>query len=214
MPRIPLRPERAGEALSALTSPPDWVTVFGGTGSLELEIGCGAGGFALEHCRRDPSLRYVAFEWRKKYAREVAFRAAKHGLAGLKVIEGDARVVVPRIFAPESLDVIHLQFPDPWWKRAHFRRAILIPDFTKLLLNLLKPGGRFDFRTDVEERARQGLSVLEQAGFHNPLGPGVFHPFDANEAPSTRERRYLVSGQPVFRARLVKPSSDASAVGF
>lgn len=212
MPRIPLRPEKAGEALSALTSPPDWAAVFGGTGSLELEIGCGAGGFALEHCRRDPSIRYVAFEWRKKYAREVAFRAEKHGLKNLKVIEGDARMVVPKIFAPESLDVIHLQFPDPWWKRAHFRRAILIPDFTKLLLGLLKPGGRFDFRTDVEERALQGLSVLEKTGFHNPLGAGVFHPYDPEEAPSTRERRYLVSGQPVYRARLVKLPSGASAV--
>ena len=212
MPRIPLRPEKAGEALSALTSPPDWATVFGGTGSLELEIGCGAGGFALEHCRRDPSIRYVAFEWRKKYAREVAFRAEKHGLKNLKVIEGDARMVVPKIFAPESLDVIHLQVPDPWWKRAHFRRAILIPDFTKLLLGLLKPGGRFDFRTDVEERALQGLSVLEKTGFHNPLGAGVFHPYDPEEAPSTRERRYLVSGQPVYRARLVKLPSGASAV--
>jgi tRNA (guanine-N7-)-methyltransferase len=32
----------------------------------------------------------------------------------------------------------------------------------------------------------------------------VFHPYDPEEAPSTRERRYLVSGQTVYRARLVK----------
>lgn len=204
MSRIPLRPEKAGEALAALTAPPDWAAVFGGDGPLELEIGCGAGGFALEYCRRNPKVRYIAFEWRKKYAREVAHRAEKHGLVNLKVIEGDARQVVPKIFAPASLDVMHLQFPDPWWKRAHFKRAILLPDFTKLLFGLLKPGGRFDFRTDVEERATQGLSVLEAAGFHNPLGPGVFHPADPDEPPSTRERRYLVTGQPVFRARLVK----------
>ncbi|MBE2253673.1 MAG: tRNA (guanine-N7)-methyltransferase [Myxococcus sp.] len=213
MSRIPLRPEKAGEDLAALTSPPDWDQLFGRAGSLELEIGCGAGGFALEHCRRDPSIRYLAFEWRKKYAREVSFRAQKHGLTGLKVIEGDARIVVPKIFAPGSLDVIHLQFPDPWWKRAHFKRAILTPDFTRVLLGLLKPGGRFDFRTDVEERARQGLAVLEKAGFHNPLGPGVFHPYDPEEAPSTRERRYLVTNQPVYRARLVRLSSAQGAVG-
>jgi tRNA (guanine-N7-)-methyltransferase len=205
MSRIPLRPDKAGEVLAALETPPDWKAVFGRAGPLELEIGCGAGGFALEHCRRHPEVNYVAFEWRKKYAREVAHRAEKHGLTHLKVIEADARTVVPRLFAPASLDVIHLQFPDPWWKRAHFKRAILLPDFTKLLLGLLKPGGRFDFRTDVEERARQGLAVLEQAGLVNPLGPMTFHPYDPDEAPSTRERRYLVTGQPVYRARLVKP---------
>jgi tRNA (guanine-N7-)-methyltransferase len=67
------------------------------------------------------------------------------------------------------------------------------------------PGGRFDFRTDVEERALQGLGVLEAAGFSNPLGPGVFHPADPEEVPSTRERRYLATGQSVFRARLLRP---------
>ncbi len=206
MSRIPLRPTPAGADLIGLEKPPDWVKVFGGSsGPLELEIGCGAGGYALEHARRHPHLRSIAFEWRKKYAREVAWRAEKHGLANLKVIEGDARIEVPKLFTPGSLAVIHLQFPDPWWKRAHQKRAILLPDFTKLLLSLLVPGGYFDFRTDVQDVGERGIKVLEAAGFHNPLGPLVFHPYDPEEAPSTRERRYLVSGAPVYRARLVKP---------
>lgn len=205
MSRIPLRPQPAGAELIDLEKPPDWTTVFGGaTGPLELEIGCGAGGFALEHCRRNPDVRLVAFEWRKKYAREVQHRADKHGLKNLKVVEGDARIEVPKIFTPGSLSVIHLQFPDPWWKRAHQKRAILHGDFPKFLLSLLVPGGRFDFRTDVQDVGERGIKALEAAGFHNPLGPLVFHPYDPEDAPSTRERRYLVSGAPVYRARLVK----------
>ena len=205
MGRIPLRPSPAGHELLGLDTPPDWDKVFGMTGPLELEIGCGAGGFALEHARRHPKTRCVAFEWRKKYAREVAFRGAQAGLTNLKVIEGDARLEVPKLFQPGSLSVIHLQFPDPWWKRAHQKRAILQGEFTRFLLTLLVPGGRFDFRTDVQDVGERGLKALEAAGFHNPLGPGVFHPYDPEEAPSTRERRYLASGAPVYRARLVKP---------
>lgn len=205
MSRIPLRPEPTGAEFIDVKAPPDWVSIFkGSTGPLELEIGCGAGGFALEHCRRHPTHRFIAFEWRKKYAREVAHRGEKHGLANLKVVEGDARLEVPRLFTPGSLSTIHLQFPDPWWKRAHKKRAILQPDFTKLLLSLLKVGGTFDFRTDVQDVGERGIKELEAAGFHNPLGPLVFHPYDPEEAPSTRERRYLISGQPVYRARLVK----------
>lgn len=189
-----------------MKQPPDWVQVFGGsTGPLELEIGCGAGGFAVEYARRNPHVRYVAFEWRKKYAREVAHRAQKHGVQNLRVIEGDAKLEVPRLFAPGTLACIHLQFPDPWWKRAHRKRAILTPEFTKLLFGLLEPGGRFDLRTDVEDRAHEMLGALERAGFVNPLGAGTFHPALPDEVPSTRERRYLVTGEPVFRARLVRP---------
>ena len=206
MARIPLRPSPAGHELIGLETPPDWEKVFGGsTGPFELEIGCGAGGFALEHARRNPTIRSGAFEWRKKYAREVAYRAEKANLTNLKVIEGDAIREVPKLFAPGSLAVIHPQFPDPWWKLAHQKRSILQPDFARFLLTLLAPGGRFDFRTDVQDVGERGIKALEEAGFHNPLGPGVFHPYDPEEAPSTRERRYLASGAPVYRARLVKP---------
>lgn len=204
MSRIPFRPTPAGEDVLSLKTPPNWAQLFGRPGPLEVEIGCGAGGFALEYCRRNPHVNFVAFEWRKKYAREVAHRAEKHGLTGLKVVEGDARDMMPGIFAPGTVDQMHLQFPDPWWKRAHQKRAILQPEFTRFLLTLLVPGGRFDFRTDVEDVGVRGIKVLEEAGFHNPLGPLVFHPYDPEEAPSTRERRYIASGAPVYRARLVK----------
>ncbi len=205
MTRIPLHPFIAGESFLGAKQKPDWTQVFQVDGPLELEIGCGAGGFALGYCAKFPKVRYVAFEWRKKYAREVVHRAQKHALSNLIVIEGDARVEMPRLFEPASLDTIHLQFPDPWWKRAHQKRAILLPDLTRYLFSLLKPGGLFDFRTDVEDRATAGLEVLESVGLVNPLGPGQFHAYDPDEVPSTRERRYLITGQSVFRARLRKP---------
>jgi tRNA (guanine-N7-)-methyltransferase len=205
MARIPLRPEPAGAELVGLKAPPDWEAVFGFNGPLELEIGCGAGGFALNYAKRFPKVRCVAFEWRKKFAREVAYRAVKNGTPNLKVIEADARTEIPNLFAPGSLWAIHVQFPDPWWKRAHQKRAVVQPEFTRLLFTLLKPDGRFDMRTDVEDRGRQMLAILEDAGFVNPLGRGVFHPYDPEEVPSTRERRYLASGEPVYRARLIRP---------
>jgi tRNA (guanine-N7-)-methyltransferase len=205
MARPRLLPDPVGLKFVKLEAPPDWDAEFGFPGPLELEMGSGAGGHALEYCRRNPGVRYVAFEWRKKYARDTLNRGDKMGLKNLRVIEADARAVVPRIFAPGSLSAIHLQFPDPWWKRAHFKRAIIQPDFARLLLDRLVPGGRFDLRTDVEDRARGMLEILEEAGFHNPLGRGAFHPYDPEEVPSTRERRYLQSGEPVYRGRLVKP---------
>lgn len=205
MSRIPFRAQPAGRQFVDLKVPPDWAQVFKSTGPLELEIGCGAGGFALNYAQRFPQIRLVAFEWRKKFAREVAFRATKNNVSNLVVIEGDARTEIPRLFAPSSLAAIHLQFPDPWWKRAHLKRAVVQPDFSRFLFTLLRPGGRFDIRTDVKERAQQMLAILEGVGFVNPLGAGVFHPFDPEEIPSTRERRYLASGEPVFRARLLTP---------
>jgi tRNA (guanine-N7-)-methyltransferase len=188
-----LLPQPVGLELVGLAHAPDWNAVFGSAGPLELEIGCGLGAFALEYAQRHAAVRYVAIERRKKWARDVQHRANKRGLKNLKVIEADAHLEVPRLFGPSSLAVVRVQFPDPWWKRAHQKRA---------LLQLLKPDGLFDLRTDVEDRARAMLATLEAAGFRNPLGPGAFHPPDPDDVPSTREKRYLITGQPVFRARL------------
>ncbi|HLL52024.1 MAG TPA: tRNA (guanine-N7)-methyltransferase [Myxococcaceae bacterium] len=206
MARPPLRPEPVGLEFVGRESPPDWDEVFGFHGPLELEIGSGAGGFALEYCRRFPHVRYLAFEWRRKYARDLQYRAEKMGLKNVRAVEADARFEVPRLFKPASLAAVHFQFPDPWWKRSHAKRAVLQPDFARLLLELTVPGGLFDLRTDVRDRGVSMLETLESVGWVNPLGPGVFHPHDPEEVPSTRERRYLISGEPVYRARLRKPT--------
>lgn len=200
-----LRSEPAGRAFTELLTPPDWAVVFGRAAPLELELGSGAGGFALAYSALHPGVNYVAIEWRKKYAREVEYRARARAFANLRVVEADARVVVPRLFSPDSLAAVHFQFPDPWWKRAHQKRQLLSPEFAALLLRLLRPGGLFDLRTDVESRAGAMLEILETVGFVNPLGRGVFHPVDPEEPASSRERRYLASGEPVYRARLRKP---------
>jgi tRNA (guanine-N7-)-methyltransferase len=200
-----LRSEPAGRAFTELLSPPDWVAVFGRQAPLELELGSGAGGFALAYTALHPGVNYVAIEWRKKYAREVEHRARVRGLTNLRVIEADARAVVPRLFSLSSLSAVHFQFPDPWWKRAHQKRQLLSPDYAALLCALVVPGGLFDLRTDVEDRASAMLDTLERSGFENPLGPGAFHLRSPEEPASSRERRYLALGQPVYRARLRKP---------
>src|SRR5215469_1444172 len=189
-----LRPEPAGAEFLTLLTPPDWSAVFGGPGPLELEIGSGGGVFERGYAACHPGRRFVAIEWRKKYARELEHRAHARGLSNLRVVEADARAVIPRLFAPGSLAAIHLQFPDPWWKRAHRKRAILTPAFATLLRERSAPGAVFDFRTDVQARAEEMLETLEAAGWRNPLGPRAFHPLEPEDVASSRERRYLASG--------------------
>jgi tRNA (guanine-N7-)-methyltransferase len=76
---------------------------------------------------------------------------------------------------------------------------------SRLLLQLLAPGGHLDFRTDVERYAVEALVRLEQVGFENASGQGRFAAHDPAEIPSTREKRYLESGAPVWRLRMVRP---------
>ena len=196
----------ADEAPIALDLHPDWVATLGTPArELELEIGSGHGGFALAYGALHRDRVLVAVEQRRKFAADLAEKAVRRGLGNLVVIQGDARLLGPRLFPAASLAAIHVHFPDPWWKRRHARRRLVDEDLSALLLGLLRPGGLLDFRTDVEEYARGAVVRLEEAGFANESGPGRFADRPEGEVPSTREKRYLASGAPVWRLRLRRP---------
>jgi tRNA (guanine-N7-)-methyltransferase len=185
---------------------PDWHERLGArAGALELEIGAGHGGFALAFARARPERALVAIEQRRKFADELRARAEKRGHSALVVVHGDARVLAPRLFAAGSLAAIHVHFPDPWWKRRHHRRRLVDEGMSTLLLRLLRPGGLLDFRTDVERYALEAIERLEAVGFENESGRGRFATRREGEIPSTREKRYLTTREPVWRLRLRRP---------
>jgi tRNA (guanine-N7-)-methyltransferase len=187
----------------ALDLLPDWRARFGARADrLELEIGPGHGGFALAFARTHPGRALVAIEQRKKFAETIAGKVEARGHRNLLVLHGDARVLAPRLFARGSLAAIHVHFPDPWWKRRHHARRLVDDRMSLLLRALLAPGGLLDFRTDVAEYAAGAVERLEAVGFRNEAGPGRFADPAPDEIPSTREKRYLASGQRVWRLRL------------
>jgi len=180
---------------------PDWERDFGRKAPLELEIGPGRGAFALDHAARHPELDLVVIETRRSDCELIRTRASKRGLRNLMVLHGDARLLVPRLFPPGSLSALHVQFPDPWWKTRHHKRRMVDVDFARKARDLLVAGGEVDFRTDVPAYAREGEQTWLEAGFEKL-------PDRAPEVLSTRERRYAVTGQPVFRARFRNPGSE------
>jgi tRNA (guanine-N7-)-methyltransferase len=178
---------------------PDW-----GPRPLEVEIGPGRGGFALDHAAAHPEIELVLIETRRADCELIRGRAGKRGLGNVQVVQGDARLLLPRLFVPGSLSAVHVQFPDPWWKKRHHKRRMVDVELALLLRRLLAPGARVDFRTDVPAYFREAVQTWLDAGFERlPDAPP--------EVLSTRERRYAVTGQPVFRARFQNPVVEVVA---
>jgi len=187
---------------------PDWARDFGRPAPLELEIGPGRGGFALDHASAHRELDLVCIETRRSDCELLRERAAQRGLSNLRVLQGDAKLLVPRLFPPASLSALHVQFPDPWWKKRHNKRRMVDVELAARMRVLLRAGGEVDFRTDVRAYAEAAVATWEEAGFTNAAGPGRLWE-EAPEVLSTRERRYARSGQRVYRARFVNPGPPA-----
>ena len=172
---------------------------------VEVEIGPGRGAFALDHAALHVERLLVAIETRRADCELIRARAEKRGLRNLEILQGDAKLLLPRLFRPASLAAVHLQFPDPWWKTRHHKRRMIDVELAALLRRLLAPGARVDFRTDVPAYFREAVQTWLDAGFAQlPDAPP--------EILSTRERRYAITGQPVFRAAFENPTADLSPI--
>jgi tRNA (guanine-N7-)-methyltransferase len=180
-------------------------SIFGHTAPLELEIGSGKGMFINKAAKEQPEHCFLGIEIGKKYARYCAVNVLRNKLTNAVMVCGDAAALL-RDWIPENyLNVVHVYFPDPWWKRAHRKRRILRTEVVKLIENRLQPGGLLHFWTDVEEYYRSALKLLANETALQLLHENIDTAEDGIDFSTHFERRTLLHGDNVFRSEFYKP---------
>ena len=122
-------------------APPSWPTVFGRAAPLECEIGFGRPHFILERAVEVPDHDVVGIEWKGRWPRKVWEKQRKGHYKNVRALHGNAWLLFGGLFAPGSLSLIVLNFPDPWWKTKHQKRRIVSDTFAKLMASRLRVGG-------------------------------------------------------------------------
>jgi tRNA (guanine-N7-)-methyltransferase len=114
---------------------------------LRLELGCGKGRFTCQTAAKNPDILFVAVE-RVPDAMVMAMEKAKDmGLTNVFYIDADA-ALLPEFFAPEEVDLIYVNFCDPWPPKRHAKRRLTHRNFLKLYREVLKEKGQIHFKTD------------------------------------------------------------------
>ena len=149
---------RYGISFSENSIDPD--SIFGRTAPKILEIGSGMGETTAEIAAQHPEKDFVAIEVHAPGIGSLLDRIEKRSLTNLRIIPHDAKLVLQHMLTGESLDGIHIFFPDPWPKARHHKRRLIQPDFVALLCDRLKPGGYLHIATDWEDYAIHSLQVL------------------------------------------------------
>ena len=179
--------------------PLDLAALFGRDARRTLEIGFGNGAALAELAGRHPDEDFIGAEVHRPGVGHLLIALDAQQLGNVRVACEDAVVLLSERLPDASLDAVLIYFPDPWPKKRHHKRRLLQPEFTALLAQKLKPGGRLHFATDWEEYASHALAVLTaSAEFENSLAEGGFVPRPP-ERPATRfEQRGLKLGHAVF----------------
>jgi tRNA (guanine-N7-)-methyltransferase len=114
---------------------------------LRLELGCGKGRFTCQTAAKNPDILFVAVE-RVPDAMVMAMEKARDmGLTNVFYIDADA-ALLPEFFAPAEVDLIYVNFSDPWPPKRHAKRRLTHRNFLKLYREVLKEKGQIHFKTD------------------------------------------------------------------
>ncbi len=149
-----------GRTVSELPEGPvDFDAWFGRPAPVMVEIGSGMGETTSQLAAAAPELNYVAVEVYDPGLGQLMLRAEKLGVENLRLMHGDAVVLLTSHVPPDSLAGVRLYFPDPWPKKRHHKRRIVQPSFVSLVASRLAPGGTFHLATDWENYAEQMMEV-------------------------------------------------------
>jgi tRNA (guanine-N7-)-methyltransferase len=113
-----------------------------------MEIGFGMGEATAIIAKNHPNNGYIAVDVHPPGIGKLLARIVENDLTNLRVIEEDVHVVLQHMVADESLDGIHLFFPDPWPKKKHNKRRIVNESFLSLIHPKIKTGGFIHIATD------------------------------------------------------------------
>ena len=178
---------------------PDWEELFGNRNPLNLEIGFGVGNFIIEMGIREPNENFIGIDFYHKGIRKVITRIAKYEICNARIVYGDAKEKIPLLFAPEELNRVYINFPDPWPKKRHHKRRLIKPNFIKILAEKLKCSGEIHIATDHEAYAMEILGFFEKDRLlKNKNGLGTFL-FQKEGIPKSKyEKKFISAGERIF----------------
>lgn len=188
---------------------PDWRERFDSLERpLHVDMGSGRGRYLFELAKRRPDWNHLGLEIRQLLIDDAEQLRRSANLRNLAYTYANTMIALPALAAslPPSLLVrrVSILFPDPWFKRRHYKRRMVQPHVVDELARLIAPGGLVLFQTDFLElhedmiarfsAHRDFLRVPESEAYAIAASE-----FKANGAVrSEREERFVRINQPIL----------------
>lgn len=196
----PVCEERHYEKAAAGQAYIDMAALFGTEQPIDLEIGCGKGGFACALAAKEPNTPILAVEKCANVLVAGCERAMKEEIPNLRFLQCGAELLT-RYLRPASVRRIYLNFSCPYPKKAYENHRLTGVRFLANYKKLLIPEGKIIQKTDNQAFFEYSLEQFSAAGFllqnialdlHNS-------PFAQDNIITEYEARFVAEGKPIYR---------------
>lgn len=179
-----------------------WRTLMPEARELRVEVGCGKGKFTAQTAAAEPDVLIIALE-RVREAMVIGMETVRSmELKNVFFVSMDVEQIT-EFFAPDEVDLLYINFCDPWPRGKHAKRRLTFHTFLEKYRQILRVGGQIHFKTDnrdlfdwsLEEFAAYGFPVQNVSYDLHANGPvGIMTGY---------EERFYALGTPICRCEIV-----------
>ena len=190
---------------------PSMIAMFGDPKlNLHLDIGCAAGDFLFDLALVNISWNYLGIEIREKLVKTAKTKVREKKIKNLYFAFGNANNILNDVqskFIIENVKSISFNFPDPWFKKRHYKRRVIQPEFIKILSNLLQKGSLIFIKTDVKDLFDyMDCTILGNSKFKkmDKKDFNYSESFNPNKVKTNREKYVIINQLAIFDRIYIK----------
>ena len=165
---------------------------------LHLELGCGKGRFTVGTAQAHPETLFIAVERVPDAMVTAMERCRELGLTNVFFIDGDA-AELDKYFAPDEVDVLYINFCDPWPSAKRAKRRLTYEGFLLSYRRVQRDGGRIEFKTDNRDLFEWSLFQFPKAGYALSEVTRDLHEHGVQGIMTDYEEKFYNLGQPIHR---------------
>lgn len=178
-------------------------SLFFNQNPIRIEIGMGKGNFIIENAKKYPNINFIGIE---KYD-SVMIRAVQKldtlELKNLKLIRMDANRI-EEVFDHE-IDLIYLNFSDPWPKARHEKRRLMSPNFLNKYSLIFKNKNRMELKTDNRVLFEYAIKTFNEEHFKiDDICLNLYAEDTSNNIPTEYELKFKEQGFPIYQIKVQK----------
>ena len=178
--------------------------------NLHLDIGCAAGQFLFDLALDNTSWNYLGIEIREKLVKSAKLKVLEEEIKNLHFVFGNANNILKDAqskFVIKNLKSISFNFPDPWFKKRHYKRRVIQPEFINILSNLMKEGSLIYIKTDVKDLFEyMDCTISSDCNFEkiDKKDFNYYKSFNPNKVQTNREKYAILNKLDIFESIYIK----------
>ncbi|MFV0246800.1 MAG: tRNA (guanosine(46)-N7)-methyltransferase TrmB [Mycoplasmatales bacterium] len=132
---------------------------------VHLELGMGKGEFLITLAKQNPNINYIGIEVQLSAQVMAAKKLEDENLENIKLLNIDVKDLLEIEYLVNNIDVIYLNFSDPWPKNRHAKRRLTHINFLNIYNDLLSDDGIIKFKTDNDILFESSIENISLSNF-------------------------------------------------